>query len=116
MHVVDDEVVVSRPVASSTYAAYLEARLALEAGRHADALRHVERALRFDPRDPHLWTTRAEIAARAGDEVTAWASAEHALSLRPGYPPARTLMAQLRGGPSSAALESTASDPADNGL
>lgn len=101
LHEVDGEVVYSPPVASGAYAAYLRARLALEASppRLDEAQRSIEHALRFDPRDPHLWTTRARIAALAGDTDGAVESATRALTLRPGYPPAQSVMAELdRGG------------------
>ena len=108
LHYVDGELVASRPVSSAAYATYIKARLAYEQGQLDVASTYIERALRFDSRDPHLWTTRAEIAAKAGDEATALASAQRALDLRPGYPPAKSLMANLRGGPASASLQERA--------
>ena len=111
LHYVDGELVASRPVSSAGYTAYIRARLSLEQGHLDNAQVYIERALRFDSRDPHLWTTQAEIAAKAGDEATALASAEKALQLRPGYPPARTLMADLQGGPTSASVAEPARNP-----
>jgi predicted Zn-dependent protease len=108
LHYVDGELVSSRPASSAAYATYIKARLAYEEGHLEAASVYIQRALRFDPRDPHLWTTHAEIAAKAGDDDTALAAASRALQLRPNYPPARKLMASLRGGPSSAAVEAGA--------
>jgi Tfp pilus assembly protein PilF len=92
--------VYSRPATSASYEAYLRARLALSVEPpHLDvAQAEIELALKYDPRDPHLWTTQAEIAAKAGDEDRAMDAVQRALSLRPGYPPAEKMMAQLRGG------------------
>lgn len=69
LHVVDGEEVYSRPVAGYAYEAYLRARLALEEEppRLPEAQAFIETALQYDPRDPHLWTTQAEIAARSGN-------------------------------------------------
>ena len=105
LHVVDGEVVHSSPPPSSAYAAYLRARLALEAEppRLEEAQLEIEQALRADPRDPHLWTTRAEVAARRGDGPAATAAIDRAFALRPGYPPAKRLQARLSGGAASAA-------------
>lgn len=97
LHVVDGEVVTSQPVSSAAYASYLRARLALEASppQIERAQQHIAQALRFDPRDPHLWTTQARIAAVSGDTVAAREAAQKALALAPGYPPATSLMAEL---------------------
>jgi len=54
------------------------------------------RALYFDRRDPHLWTTRGELAMMRGELDVAFASTKRALELRPGYPPARELIAKIR--------------------
>lgn len=105
LHYVDGELVASRPVSSAGYSSYIRARIALEEGHLDNAKTYIDRALRYDPKDPHLWTTRAEIAAKAGDDAVAMAAIERALEIRPGYPPARSLMATLRGGPSSAATK-----------
>jgi Tfp pilus assembly protein PilF len=100
LHYVEGELVYSRPATSASYEAYLRARLALSVEPpHLDvAQAEIELALKYDPRDPHLWTTQAEIAAKAGDEDRAMDAVQRALSLRPGYPPAEKMMAQLRGG------------------
>ncbi|MEM6293100.1 MAG: hypothetical protein AAGA54_17620 [Myxococcota bacterium] len=106
LHEVDGELVYSNPPSAAAYEAYLRARVALNAEPpQLDMARaEIELAIRYDGRAPHLWTTRAEIAARAGDEETAAASAERALALRPGYAPAEAVLAQVRGGPASAAV------------
>jgi len=105
LHYVDDELVYSRPASPQGYEAYLKARLALDA-EPADpetAMMYLRRAQRSDPRDPHLWATRAEAAAMLGDVDEARASAERALALSPGYPPARRVLASIDGGARSAA-------------
>jgi Tfp pilus assembly protein PilF len=100
LHYIDGELVHSRPAPSASYEAYLRARLALSVQPpHLDvAQAEIELALRYDSRDPHLWTTQAEIAWKAGDENRALAAARRALALRPGYPPAQKVMAQVTGG------------------
>ena len=105
LHVVDGEVVHSSAPPSSAYASYLRARLALEAEppRLDEAMVAIDQALRADPRDPHLWTMRAEIAARRGDGAGATAAIDRAFALRPGYPPAKKLQARLGAGAASAA-------------
>lgn len=98
LHVVDGQDVYSRPVAGYAYEAYLRARLALEHEPPAlqEAQTYIESALQYDPRDPHLWTTRAEIAAELGDPGAAMWAADRALQLSPGYPPAEELVAHLQ--------------------
>jgi tetratricopeptide (TPR) repeat protein len=105
LHVVDGKLVSSRPIPAAAYEAYLRARLALDADppRLDEAYREITVALRADPRDPHLWTTRAEIESRLGEESRALASLDQALDLRPDYPPAKQLRARLDQGQSSAA-------------
>jgi Tfp pilus assembly protein PilF len=100
LHYVDGDLVYSRPATSASYEAYVRARLALSVDPpHLDvAQAEIERALKYDARDPHLWTAQSEIAWKAGDEDRAVAAARRALTLRPGYPPAERMMAQLRGG------------------
>lgn len=112
LHVVDGQVVSSPPPTPSAYEAYLRARLAFEhePPRLDDARFYIEEALRFDPRDPHLWATRAEIEERAGEQAEAAASARRALALRPGYPPAEQVLARVEGGATSSGA--TASAPA----
>jgi Tfp pilus assembly protein PilF len=109
LHVVDGEVVHSPPPPSSAYAAYLRARLALEAEppRLEEAQVEIDQALRADPRDPHLWTMRAEVAARRGDGRAATDAIDRAFALSPGYPPAKKLQARLGGGAASAATATT---------
>ncbi len=106
LHQVDGDVVYSPPPSSAAYEAYLRARLALSAepAQLDVAQTEIGVALRYDPRDPHLWTTRAEIAALAGDDDGAVSAAERALSLQPGYPPAAAVLAELRGGAPAAAV------------
>jgi Tfp pilus assembly protein PilF len=104
LHVVDGQVVHSTPPPSSAYASYLRARLALDAEppRFDEARVAIDQALRADPQDPHLWTVRAEIAARMGDGPGANAAIDRAFSLRPGYPPAKKLQARIGAGAASA--------------
>ncbi len=99
LHYIDGELVSSRPVSPSGYEAYVRARLALESdpARLDEAGEMIDVALRLDPHAPHLWTTRAEIAERAGDIDAALASAQRALELEPDYPPARHLLVRLGG-------------------
>lgn len=99
LHEVDGKVVSSPAPAPAAYEAYLRARLALE---HEPpqldvAQRSIERAIRFDPRDPHLWATRAEIEERAGEPEQAATSARRALAIRPGYSPAQEVLARVEG-------------------
>lgn len=113
LHYVDDELVYSRPASPQAYESYLKARLALDA-EPADpetAMMYLRRAQRSDPRDPHLWATRAEAAAMLGDVEEARASAERALALAPGYPPARRVLASIDGGARSASSSLAQPDP-----
>jgi tetratricopeptide (TPR) repeat protein len=100
LHYIGDDLVSSRPVSPGGYEAYLRARLALERDPPAldEAAAYIDLALRLDPYEPHLWTTRAEIAQRAGDLDGALASVRRALELRPEYAPAQTLLVRLEGG------------------
>lgn len=104
LHTVDGELVHSRPPAPRAYESYLNARLALDATPPDPdaALEHLRLAQRHDPRDPHLWATRAEAEAAKGDFERARTSAERALTLSPGYPPARRVLASIDGGPRTA--------------
>jgi len=54
--------------------------------------------------DAHLWTTKAELEHRLGDEQAARAALDRAFALRPDYPPARALEAQLAQADPSGAL------------
>ena len=104
LHYVDDELVYSNPPSALAYEAYLRARVALSAEppRLEQARSEIEVALHYDRRAPHLWSTRAEIAALQGDDDAAVASAERALALRPGYAPAQAVLTSVRGGPRAA--------------
>ncbi|MBX7081435.1 MAG: hypothetical protein K1X88_19695 [Nannocystaceae bacterium] len=97
LHLVDGQQVHSTPPTNAAYAAYLRARLALEAAppRLADAKQAIDTAIALDPDDAQLWTVRAEIAARMGDGTTATKAVARALQLRPDYPPAKQLSARL---------------------
>ncbi|GEM_PF-1845833 len=98
LHQVDGQLVESRPVSARSYEAYLRARLALDGEPPAPvvAMEYIEVALRADPHEPQLWTTRAEIELRLGRIDAALASCQRALALRPGYQPAMRVMASLR--------------------
>ncbi|MFV8751156.1 tetratricopeptide repeat protein [Nannocystaceae bacterium ST9] len=98
LHYIGDELVSSDPVPPFAYEAYLRARLALDRNPQdlAAARTHIDEALRWDPDEPQLWTTRAEIAWLAGDFSTAEASIARALELRPGYPAATRMQALIR--------------------
>jgi len=97
LHRVDGQLVSTPAPNPRAYEAYLRARLALDlAPPDFDrATAAIELALRHDPFDPHLWTTRAEIYAAAGNLDEANRSLDEALELRPGYAPAESLRAQL---------------------
>jgi Tfp pilus assembly protein PilF len=114
LHYVDGTLVQSQPVSSRAYEAYLRAQLALQANppRLQEAMEHIVVALRYDARDPHLWTTKAEIHYRGGEMQEALDSCHRALELRPGYAPARTLLVTLEGG----AMPAAAATPKSSGL
>ncbi len=107
LHYVDDELVYSNPPSALAYEAYMRSRIALSAEppRLEQARAEIEVALHYDRRAPHLWSTRAEIAALQGQDDVAVSSAERALALRPGYAPAEAVLADVRGGPRAAAVE-----------
>lgn len=107
LHYIGDDLVSSRPVSPGGYEAYLRARLALEHDPPAldEAQTYIDVALRLDPHEPHLWTTRAEIAQRAGDLDAALVSVRRALELRPDYAPAQSLLVRLEGGEVAAAAD-----------
>ena len=113
LHVVEGEKVSSPPPSPSAYEAYLRARLAFEhePPKLEEARFYIQEAIRFDPRDPHLWATRAQIEERAGEKAEAAAAARRALVIRPGYPLAEEVLARVEGaeGETSGA---TASAPA----
>lgn len=104
LHYVDDALVHSPTVHYQAYAAYLRARLAMEAepadpaaaeAALAVARSHLEAALRVAPHDAHLWTTVAEVELRRGDREAALAASRKALTYRPEYAPARQLLVRL---------------------
>ncbi len=97
LHVVDGHEVSSPPPPPAAYEAYLRARLAFEHDppQLEQARAAILVAIRFDPRDPHLWATRAEIEERAGEPDQAAASARRALAIRPGYPLAEQVLARV---------------------
>jgi tetratricopeptide (TPR) repeat protein len=111
LHVVEGQVVSSSPPSPSAYEAYLRARLAFEhePPKLEEARFYIAEAIGFDPRDPQLWATRAEIEERAGKKAEAAAAARRALAIRPGYPLAEQVLARVEGGAGSGA---TASAPA----
>jgi cytochrome c-type biogenesis protein CcmH/NrfG len=108
LHYIGEELVSSEPVPPRAYESYLRARLALERNPQdlAAAREHIDEALRWDPEEPQLWTTRAEIAWLAGDFATAEAAIARALDLRPDYPAATQLQAKIhaRSRPTTAAI------------
>jgi cytochrome c-type biogenesis protein CcmH/NrfG len=97
LHVVDGLVVQSPPQSTTAYAAYLRARLALEAAppQLDAAATQIQIALEAAPRDPQLWTVHGEIAAARGDGDEAVRSANRALELSKDYAPAKRLLARL---------------------
>ena len=99
LHYLDDQLVTSPPVHQAAYAAYLRARLAMEA-QPADLERAVDEiaeAIEFAPREPHLWTTLAEVELQRGDREAAIKASRIALQLRPEYAPAQQLLVKLEG-------------------
>ena len=109
LHYIDGELVASAPVHHASYAAYLRARLALEA-QPADLVTagaEIETALKIEPREPHLWTTLAEVELQRGDRDAALEASRIALQLRPDYGPAQQLLAKLEGGDMSATTMSS---------
>ena len=105
LHVVDGHEVYSTPPSSAAYAAYLRARLALEAAppQLEEAQLAIDTAIAIDPDDAQLRVVRGEIAARRGDGAGATRAVAKALQLRPEYPPAEQLRARLGGASSVAA-------------
>ena len=108
----------SRPPPPAAYEAYLRARLALdgEPPQLEEAQRSIERAIRYDPRDPHLWATRAEIEERSGRLDRAASSARRALVIRPGYPPAQEVLVRVEGAGDSASGASVAGEAGVGGV
>lgn len=97
LHYIDKTLVSTPPVDQRAYAAYIQARLALEADPPdlARALEQIELAIRHDRDDPHLWATRGEIELRMGDVDAARRSSQRALAHGPTYPLARQLATRL---------------------
>ena len=97
LHRVDGELTASHAPHPRGYEAYARARMALESDppNLEQAATQIDVAIRYDPFDPHLWTTRAEIHAALGDEREARRSIDEALALRPGYAPAQALKEDL---------------------
>jgi predicted Zn-dependent protease len=98
LHYVDDVLVASEAPAPAAYAAYLRARIALDRNppQLDEARGHILDALRWQPDEPQLWTVKAEIEWKAGDFAAAERDLALALELRPGYPEAQRLLAQVR--------------------
>ena len=97
LHYVDDQLVETDPAPPLAYEAYIRARLALERDPpDLEAARgHIADALHWQSDEPHLWTLKAEIEWKAGDFAAAERSLAQALTLRPGYPEAQRLQAQI---------------------
>lgn len=97
LHYVNETLVYSPPPSAAAYEAYLQARLALEAEPPdiAEAREQVQIAIRYAPRDPHLWTTLAMIESEAGAYGEAKVAATRALELSPGYAPAEHVIATI---------------------
>jgi cytochrome c-type biogenesis protein CcmH/NrfG len=93
-----EQLVRSSPPPPGAYEAYLRARLALERTPPLldEARNHILDALRWQDGDPQLWTTLAEIEWQLGNFVAAEQAIDHALVLRPGYPDAERLLANMR--------------------
>lgn len=103
LHYVKDEagneqLVRSDPPSPAAYHAYLRARVALERQppQLDEARGHIIDALRWDRHDPQLWTTLGEIEWKRGDIQAAERALDEALALRPGYPEAERLLADVR--------------------
>ena len=103
-HLIDDEVVVSPAPRPDDYAAYLRVRLALDTpeGDLEAAKRDMDVLVQRRSSDPHLWTTKAELEHRLGDEAAARAALERVFALRPDYAPARELEARMKASDSGA--------------
>ena len=95
----EPQLVQTQAPAPAAYEAYLRARLALEREppRLDEARGHILDALRWQPNEPQLWTVKAEIEWLAGDFAAAEQDLAIALELRPGYPEAQRLLAEVRG-------------------
>jgi len=87
----------SDPVSPQAYAAYLRAKLALEAQppRYTLAKTELETALRYEPKDVYLWTQLAQVELWRGELRQAASALERARSIAPAYPAAKQLEVRL---------------------
>jgi predicted Zn-dependent protease len=94
----NEQLVRSSPTSPGAYEAYLRARLALERTppQLDEARGYILDALRWQDRDPQLWTALAEIEWQLGNFAAAEQAIDHALVLRPGYAEAERLLASMR--------------------
>jgi cytochrome c-type biogenesis protein CcmH/NrfG len=94
----DEQLVRSTPPPPGAYEAYLRARLALERTPPLldEARAHILDALRWQDGDPQLWTMLGEIEWQLGNFTAAEQAIDRALVLRPGYPDAERLLANMR--------------------
>jgi tetratricopeptide (TPR) repeat protein len=76
---------------------YLVARLYFELGQHADALRYVERCIMRQPQSAELLAFLADCYLKLGHVESARLGYQKALTLDPGFEPARTMLEELRG-------------------
>ena len=92
-HVVDDDIVTSRPVSSVAYEAFIRGELALrrEPAQPSLARRHFADALALSPRDARLWSALAEALWLEGDEAQARVALDRALELDGALQHAREL-------------------------
>lgn len=94
----NEQLVRSTPPPPGAYEAYLRARLALERTPPLldEARGHILDALRWHDADPQLWTVLAQIEWQLGNFAAAEQAIDRALALRPGYPEAERLLADMR--------------------
>jgi tetratricopeptide (TPR) repeat protein len=76
---------------------YLVARLYFELGQHADALRYVERCVMLQPQSAELLALLADCYLKLGRFESASLGYQKALTLDPGFEPARTMLEEIRG-------------------
>jgi tetratricopeptide (TPR) repeat protein len=76
---------------------YLVARLYFGLGQHADALRYVERCIMLQPHSAELPAFLADCYLKLGHVESARQGYQKALTLDPGFEPARTMLEELRG-------------------
>lgn len=113
LHYVDGELVETQAPPPAAYEAYLRARLALERDppKLDEARAHILDALRWQGDEPQLWTLKAEIEWRAGEFDAAERALAEALDLRPNYPEAQRLLAEVRDRGRSATAAAPVSTP-----